>query len=488
MKNANAVEIPEKIKVMIMNAKQVNQLNTAQDYVDGVVTYGIRIGDNIFIVTSNKHIFPISEAEQKGFTLTTDEVEYSRFSKEGLLSFFSSGKEINIFDLLKEIICHLRKYILLNDKKEYVLLALWIMGTYIFRVFRYYPYIHINAEKDSGKSILLTICSDISFNGYTSVSSTPAVIFRDVQTHSPTLFLDEVEKLRSTDRDQHGALMEVLKSGYTIDGKVKRCAGKDNIKAISYCTYSPKMFAGINELDDVLRDRAIPVNIQKKLKKEKLEKYTNSQITKAIVVGLRDKLYTFGLTYGPSIGHLYNENFEAIVGLEYLENREVDLWAPIFSMANYIDKSRGCGNLHVTEMMIELSRKYKREKLSNDVQENETAALLAIIKRMISEELVRNYGKNGEKKYTTDEVLAYVKRQDEYSGFECSGTKSWLTRKMSKYGVKSMVDTIGKKSKRIYIINEPVFNESVERYCSDTLPISEEIKTVTCISLEELIA
>jgi hypothetical protein len=56
-------------------------------------------------------------------------------------------------------------------------MGLWTMGTYIYRAFTYYPYLHFNGEKESGKTTALDLLQEIAFNSVGSIDVTSAVLF-----------------------------------------------------------------------------------------------------------------------------------------------------------------------------------------------------------------------------------------------------------------------------------------------------------------------
>ena len=82
------------------------------------------------------------------------------------------------------------------------------MGTYVFRIFRYFPYIHLHAEKASGKTTLMEILEKICFNGELSSDATGVSLFHEVHTNSSTLFLDESEDLREGQNSRQNAVAQ----------------------------------------------------------------------------------------------------------------------------------------------------------------------------------------------------------------------------------------------------------------------------------------
>ena len=119
----------------------------------------------------------------------------------------------NTFRLIRELI---RDHIYLENEDMEVVLTLWIMGTYVFTLFNAYPYLHINASKDSEKSILMELIKSISFNGIMASKITPARLMQEVSDAQTTTCLDEFEKDSGS---QGSASTEILNSGYKREGR-----------------------------------------------------------------------------------------------------------------------------------------------------------------------------------------------------------------------------------------------------------------------------
>ena len=313
------------------------EVNPAQDYVGGKFYYGCLVGQNKYLICSDRSITPIGELRSIGFKTTSPGFTRSRFSSVGIKAFINGESLPSAQDLHARLVSYLKRFIILGGEGQYEFLALWVMGTYMFRIFRYFPYLHITGEKGSGKSVLSEVLSPLCFNSLATVSATSAVIYREIQNNSSTLFMDEVENLSGSDRERRGEIMAVLNQGFSKAGQVIRCGGEHFDKIDIFAAYSPKALIGINELDNVLRDRAIRIRMLRKSRDEVVEHDTESEEVVTLQKRLRDDLYVFGLTYGKSIADLYREHFKDIRGLEGLANREADLWAPLMAIANLVD-------------------------------------------------------------------------------------------------------------------------------------------------------
>ena len=84
---------------------------------------------------------------------------------------FNDNLWMTVNHILNEIENELRKYIeLAEDEREYTLISLWIIGTYLQPIWISYPYIGISGAKRTGKSKLLKFIEMLAFNALFSTN------------------------------------------------------------------------------------------------------------------------------------------------------------------------------------------------------------------------------------------------------------------------------------------------------------------------------
>jgi|GEM_PF-1681789 hypothetical protein len=436
-------------------------IHPAQDYADGVMNYAVKVRDAVCLITSDGRLFGLDDAVSEGFTLKHDTVDTSRFSAKGICAFMGGQYEVSIPRLYQKIFGYIKRFIHFPDEAYLHYLTLWVMGTYVFMIFRYYPYVWLNAEKGSGKTLLMEILSSVAFNGDLITNPTESVIFRDISNNLITMFVDEVEQLRKRDKDVYGSLISVFNAGFNKSGVVKRseATGQGGFVVKAYSAYSPKMFAGISEIDDVLQDRTVRVSILRKKDNETVQRYKGTAEIIELQRSIRDDLYVFGLTFAKDIAEFYHkEGPDGIEGLSHLTNRELDIWEPIFLLANVVDASSGTDTL--TRTMEELSKKSLNEKQSDSVSQNETYKILTVLKAMLDE--VTALSTDGDiRVFEAERVLEYFKATEEFEWIEKTNI---LTRRLKKVKVTSDQRRIDGEKKRIYIMNIKDFYDLCERF------------------------
>ncbi len=448
--------------IEILHDEQGNMtIHPAQDYTDGMMVFTVKVKDTPCLVTSDKRLFPLADAPQEGFVIKHDTVDTARFSAKGVTAFLDGKYEVSIPALYEKIYSYVKRFIHFPDEAYLNYVSLWVMGTYVFMIFRYYPYVWLNAEKASGKTLLMEVLSAIAFNGELITNPTESVIFRDISNNLITMFIDEVEQLRKRDKDTYGSLISLLNAGFNKAGVVKRSesTGQGGFVVKAYSAYSPKMFAGISEIDDVLQDRTVRIPLLRKKDDETVQRYKGTPEILELQRNIRDDLYVFALTYGKDLAEFYHkEGPDGIEGLSHLNNRELDIWEPVFLLANVIDSL--ASGLNLTAKMETLSKKSLEEKQSDSVSQNETYKILTVLKTMLDE--VTPLSEDGDVRvFDAQAVLDYFKKTEDFEWIEKTQA---LTRRLKRVKVTSEQRRIDGDKKRIYTMNVKEFNDLCERF------------------------
>lgn len=434
------------------------QIHPAQDFANGNMFFAVKIDGNMYVVSSNGELTGFDD-ENCGIELKHKAVDLARFSYEGILSFLEKGKTVNFFELYNAIHEYISKFIKFPEPAYLNFIVLWVIGTYCYRIFRYYPYVWLNAEKGSGKSLLMAVLKPIAFNAELITNPTEAVIFRDVSNNGITMFVDEVEQLRKQNKDVFSSLISLLNVGFEKSGSVKRIEGngKGGFESKAYNAYSPKMFAGINDIDDVLQDRTIRIPLLRKKDSEPVQRYKETPEVIALQKAIRDDLYIFALRNARDMADCYHQ--EQIKGVGHLGNRELDIWEPVFLLANMVDIASD-NKAGLTAIMDALSKKCSLEKQSESVAQNDTYKLLNVMKPML-EDMKPQSEENGVCVYKAEDVLAYFKQSEEFGWMDKTHA---LTRLFKKIGLRSEQKRIDGEKQRAYVINRKNMDDLCERF------------------------
>ncbi len=448
-------------------------INPAQDFVDDKMWYGVEINDQFALIDSTGKLTSQNDLKSSDtLKLSGNESDVSKFSLEGIQTFFDLGAGgVSAQQVYEKLVEYIRTYVFFKDPELYGTLALWTIGTYVFRVFHSYPYIHINAAKGSAKTLLMEVLEAVAFNGRLLVSPRGAALFRDTARNSSTTFIDEAEKFRTKDKESFGLLQEVLNSGYKRSGRVSRTVGK---VVENFSCYSPKVIAGIEDIYETLSDRCIRVQLIKKRPTEVTLPYKKSKKLDDTQKDLRDNLYLFGMKYASVLSERSEIAETVIPQLKGLTNRRYELWLPLFTIANIIDESRKDGQPTIVEALKEFEAKEKIFHDLNEYEENEQAKTVTILRYMIKE-LRPDKTDESIFKYRTSNALEFFKSK---GGLPKGGTSTQLTRMLSKLGVQINVENLYGKSERMYSLTKEEVKELTERILGEEESLPDSTQTI----------
>jgi putative DNA primase/helicase len=205
-------------------------------------------------------------------------------------------------------------------------LALWTLHTYVTDAVDITPYLILTSpQKRSGKSTTLTVASVLCHKALTTNNISAAALFRTIEACTPTLFIDEADSFANESNELRG----VLNSGHTRrTAFVIRTVG-ENHEPRQFCTWSPKMIAGIGNLPDTVRDRAITLSLKRRTKDEVIEKWQEEMADQLTV--LRRQCLRWS-----------EDNLSALRTCrpdvpETLHDRAADNWRPLCAIAAVVD-------------------------------------------------------------------------------------------------------------------------------------------------------
>ena len=179
-----------------------------------------------------------------------------------------AAEPVALSDLLDDIQSFIHRFVALSPAQE-VVLAVWVAHTYVLhQCFTVTPYLNLtSATKGSGKTRLLEVLNYLVQNPWLTAKTSAAILARKVDEQKPTLLLDEVDAMFTSEQDSH-TVRGVLNSGYKASGATSCCEGKD-FKVKDFKTFGAKCFSGIGSaLPDTVADRSIRLLIKKRTRQE----------------------------------------------------------------------------------------------------------------------------------------------------------------------------------------------------------------------------
>ncbi len=239
----------------------------------------------------------------------------------------------------------IRRYIFLPEPSLYRLHALWIIGTYFYEEFDYYPYLMFwSADKGSGKTRVLEVSSHLVRNSSgIMVTPTQAVLARTAKGH--TQLLDEIDSWGGQD-----FCRSILNAGYQRGGTFTRMEqaseGGEYVER-QFDVYAPRMLAGIGSrlLAHTTQDRCLSVRMVRRTRGEQGERFRLRNVEKEIQA-LRDAITAFVADRREIIRDFYDAGFAY---LKQFSERTEDIAEPLAAILE-VDY---CESLQLEEMIEE---------------------------------------------------------------------------------------------------------------------------------------
>lgn len=278
---------------------------------------------------------------EKELPWTTDPAE--TYSASAFLK--GETPDVSTGDMYEMLLETWRKYIWLKHDEDYHILTAFTLGTYVHRLWMYFPYLWLHGNKASGKSTILEMLQALSFQGERASNISPAALFRLVDALRPTLLIDEAEQLANTKNPAMIELSCLLNDGYKKGGEVKRVAGdRDAMRVESFEAYGPKVIASVRFIGSVLASRTIRLDMvspgKKKLTEIKSHKLEFAKAFRKKFPEIRNKLYCWMFQHFDELKDIFDSTLERMAKIEQMDGRELELWAPLVSIGRLADEDK----------------------------------------------------------------------------------------------------------------------------------------------------
>lgn len=325
----------------IEDKNEQDSFHPSLDIKNGISVLGFKVKkekdkeENVYIVTSDEGVQLVQESgfshKDKYYPIEIKNRKLNKLSRkwgaERVNSFFESlnesvgskfdGKELYV--KLKE---NLHKYVVLENEADYTILTAWIMGTYVFPIFSAYPYIHVKAPKQSGKSQCLNFLKETAFNAV-KARATFAALRDTVDSLRGTYLIDQADGLA---KNYMGDFLDMLTDSYKKAGGEIRKNVKvgDGWELQEFEAYCPKGFASIEELPEDLRDRCIVIPLIRS--KDNVPPIDEDDY---VWKDLRSSLYMLPIQEHIFIGGNYTWKLHEYKKSNEIIGRQLELWIPI---------------------------------------------------------------------------------------------------------------------------------------------------------------
>lgn len=320
-----------------------------------------------------------------------------------------------------------------------LVLALWVIGSQAFGIFDVFPYLCVTSPlKRCGKTRLAELLELLCPRALNSVNITEAALFRTIDQLKPVLIMDEAETLANRRAERSQYLLALLQAGFKQGAVVPRCVGRG--RDIEYFSvFCPKVVLAIGNLPDTLLDRSIHIVMQRKRPGQHIDQFRR-RAAKDQANGPYHATLAWCKAHRETVARAYRKQH-----IDFLQDREADIWEPIFATASVAVPSR-------IEELKQTALRLSGEKRKLDTDETEGLRLLTDVRRVFDNLEVR--------RIHTDRLLQNLRELPESAWDELTSYK--LARLLRPFEISSRQVWIDEKNRRGYELED--FTMAFERY------------------------
>jgi hypothetical protein len=274
-------------------------------------------------------------------------------------------------ELLGDIAGLISRYVIAPDGAP-ELVALWVAHTYTMDAWEHTGYLAlVSATPRCGKTTLLLIVERLAYRALRADDVSPAALYRVVEHASPTLLVDELDRV-PRDSDIWG----LINSGHTRGGAVLRCVGEAQ-EPRAFSTWSSKVLAYVrgsrSDVPDTTEDRSIRITMRRRSRGERCERL-RSRVLAAIAEPLRRRLMRWAIDHAEALAAARPHVPEA------LDDRAADAWEPLLAVAELVGGPW-------EERARELAASYSAERTA-DERDNPGVELLSDLRDLLDSDEV----------------------------------------------------------------------------------------------------
>jgi len=146
------------------------------------------------------------------------------------------------FELVQKLLEKSHYYWYHEDYRWHILIICWAIGTHLYSLFTHYPILHLQGERESGKSTAqLLLETLVRCPTGRNINLREAPLFRTVEALKSTVFIDV------TNIKERIEVIDLCEACTEIGSVVRRCEGESH-KVVDYHTYTPLCLATREEV------------------------------------------------------------------------------------------------------------------------------------------------------------------------------------------------------------------------------------------------
>jgi putative DNA primase/helicase len=232
-------------------------------------------------------------------------------------------------ELLSTIANAIHKYLVILDTAADAI-TLWAMRTHAHDAFEFNPPLWLkSAERRAGKTRLCEVLDRVMVRPLLVSSISPSALLRTIEERHPAVILDELDAALKKNSEMAEAFRGLINSSFnrrTARHVMNVPIPGGGYEPREFSMWAPVVLSGIGGLPDTVADRAIPIEMLRKLKTEKV-----ARLRQRDGEDLRNLARKAARWAQDHMEHLCNARPKMP---EWLNDRAADAWEPLFAIAD----------------------------------------------------------------------------------------------------------------------------------------------------------
>ncbi len=341
----------------------------------------------------------------------------------------SSEKSRQLLDAVHAFVA---RFVAYPSEHAHVAHTLWIAHTHLMDAWESTPRLaFLSPEPASGKTRALEVTELLVPNPVEAVNVTPAYLFRKVgqEDGRPTVLFDEIDTVFGPKAKENEEIRGLLNAGHRKGAVAGRCVVRDKtVETEEIPAYCAVALAGLGGLPDTILSRSVVIRMRRRAAGERVEAYRR-RVEADAGHKLRDQLAAWAASICVRVADVWPDMPLGI------EDRDSDVWEPLLAVA---DAAGGEWPKRARASAVTLVTDSKESTPSLGIR------LLADLQKVFKDRDAM----------TTDAILTALCELEEAPWEELVGGKPinsrGLSRRLSKYGVKSKTVRIGETNLKGY--------------------------------------
>lgn len=232
-------------------------------------------------------------------------------------------------EVLNDVTAFLNRFVVFPDEHCAPTVALWFAHTHAADRFYITPRLILDsAEPGSGKTRVLEVAELLVHSPESTISTTPAALFRLVSSSRVTVLFDEVDAVFNA-KGGNEDLRGLLNAGYKQGATVTRCAGDaKKVTVERFPVFAPVALGGIaGNMPDTITTRAVTIHMRRRRADQKVDQFRQRQ-AKRDAQPIQKALAAWIASVADEIGDAVPELPDGVV------DRAAEIWEPLIAIAD----------------------------------------------------------------------------------------------------------------------------------------------------------